>query len=521
MANQSIVLVGLNSAFPNPGTYIEIDFAQGPVSGSSTVRTCLVMGNKTSAGSATVETQIYGPDTQTPCATENDVITLFGTGSQLHRAFLAFTKVNTTTALYFIAVAESAGAQASLTITIANAATSNGNFRFWCGAEFIDTTITSGDAATAIATNVSNSINSQTRWAVTAAPSGATVVVTAKNHGPEGNWIRVQSLITPGAGTIATTTSLTANTYLSGGVTADSVTNALATIKPYRYYYTVVCDSDSANVGAVVTQVTSVAQPTTGIRQRVVSGFVDTLANGITQATGINNPRSEIEWGPALDYTPIELAANQAALFALLEAGAAVGVNRKNFSLFPTPQGNDTSLWFLKSGRGGAAVSPTQAQITSALSNGLSPFVNTTAGPAQYIKRCTTRSLNGSTSDYRIRDAHKVTICDYWGDDAVAITQLNFGGKDLLADVQAGQPPPPPIATTPSLWGNELKALVTRYDQAGQWASTVPGVRGGDTINANAIVQQETSPPTRLSALFGLTPVNIADQFAILAQQVA
>ena len=40
-------------------------------------------------------------------------------------------------------------------------------------------------------------------------------------------------------------------------------------------------------------------------------------------------------------------------------------------------------------------------------------------------------------------------------------------------------------------------------------------------INGNAIVQAETSPPTRMSAYIPLQPVNIADQFAVLIQQVA
>jgi hypothetical protein len=38
--------------------------------------------------------------------------------------------------------------------------------------------------------------------------------------------------------------------------------------------------------------------------------------------------------------------------------------------------------------------------------------------------------------------------------------------------------------------------------------------------NAAAIIQAEVSPPTRMSAYFPLTPVNIADQFAVLGQQV-
>lgn len=521
MANQSIVLVGLSAGWAIPGTYIEIDFAQGPVSGSSGVLSCLLIGNKTTAGTATADTTVYGLDTPVPCATESDVITLFGTGSQLHRAFLFFTAVNTQTKLYFLAVTESAGAAASLAITLATTALTDGNIRFWCGAEFVDTHITSGDIAATVATNLATAINSQSRWAITASPASAVVTVTARNKGPEGNWIRVQSAITPGAASIGTTTTLTANTYLSGGTTADVNTTALATIKPTRFYYIVPCDSDATNVGALVAQVNTQALPTNGIRQRVVFGSVDTLANAITVATGINAARAELVWGSALDYTPLEIAANNAAIYSLLEAGAAVGVARKNFSLFPTAQQADTSIWFLKSGRGGTAASPTVPQQNSALNNGISPLINTTQGPAQLLDAITTRSLNGSVSDYRIRDRHKVTICDYFGDAAGALTQNQFGGKDLLDNLVPGQPMPSDNATTPEFWGNALKALVDEYDAAGQWAQTVPGVRGGDTINSKAIIQRETTPPSRCSALFGLTPVNVFKQAAILLQQVA
>lgn len=526
----AINLVGVAANFPNPGVFVELDFAQGPSAGYGGQRACLLIGNSTSAGSATQDTVVYGPDTAITCQTESDVITLFGPGSQLHRMFLRFTAINRTTPLYFIAATRSAGTAASGTMTLATAATSNGNIRFWCEDQFVDTAITSGQTAVQIATAVVASINSQTRWPVTAANGGTAVVtVTAKLAGPEGNWIRIQSLITPGTATIGTTTTLTANTFLTSGATADNYTNALATIIANRYYYIALADGDATNVGRVVTQVNSQATATNGIRQRVIYGSMDTSANAITNATGINAARAECVWGSgAVDWTNGELAAFSAALYALLESGAAVGVNRKNFSLFPAQQ-PDTNYWnstLVTASRNGVASAPTAATITSLLNNGVTPWTILTTGATQLVKRITTYSLNGSNNDYRIRDAHKVTVCDYFADDVQVLTQQQFGGKDLLPDLPTNQQQQnalPPTATTPSIWGAALRGLVTRYDRAGQWtaqAGSPPGTRGGDQINANMIVQAETSPPTRMSALIGAQPVNIADQFQALIQQV-
>jgi phage tail sheath gpL-like len=529
----SIILAGLAASYPNPGVYLELDFAQGPVAGSGSLRTAIILGNKTTAGAATNDTVIYGPDTQTPVQVENDVITQFGAGSQLHRAYLRFTAVNKTTSLYFVAVSPSAGAAATLVETLTTTATANGNHRLWIGDQFVDTAINSGDTVTTQATNIVASVNQNTRWAVTAANVAGVITYTAKNLGPEGNWIRGQALITS-SGTIGTTTSLTANTFFSSGTTADVNTTALSTILPGKYYYIISCDSDATNVGRIVTQVTSQAQPTTGIRQRVVFGSMDTLANTITVATGINSPRAECVWGSCTDLTPLELAANNAALYALLEAGAPIGVNRKNFSLFPSST-TDQGLWLPQQvggtnisgagGRGGVGGAPTVAQVTSALNNGITPITVLQNGQAQLVKRCTTKSTTGSNADYRIRDAHKVSVCDYWGDDAVARTQLQFGGKDILPNQTQGAPPLPAVATTPQLWGNMLKGLVNDYGNQGQWSNppgvpVVPGSTPADLINSTAIIQQETNPATRMSALFQLSVVNIFDQAAVLAQQI-
>lgn len=519
----AIVLVGLGAQWAVPGTYFELDFAQGPVAGFGGLRKILLLGNATAAGTATRDTVVYGPDTQTTCQTETDVIGLFGVGSQLHRMFLRFAAINTVSPLYFLAVTASAGIAASITETIATTATSAGNHRTWCVDQFVDTTINTGDTPTTIAANIVASVNSQTRWPVTASPAAGVITYTAKIAGPEGNWIRMQALITPTTATIGTTTTLTANTFLTSGATADVNTTALTTIASARYFYIVSGDSDATNLGRLVTQVNSQALPLNGIRQNVVFGSMDTLANTITVCTGLNAARAECVWGNSTDFTPAELAANNCAIYALLEQGSPFGVARKNFSNFPASS-SDQTQWIVAAGRAGVGGSPTPTQQQSALQNGISPIAVSGSG-SYLVKRCTTRSMNGAVNDFRVRDKHKVIVCDYWCDDAGTIIATQFGGKDLLPDPVQGQPPPPPTATTPKRLAGAVKSLTSNYGSQSQWSyppgeTPLAGESPADTINRLTIVQAETNPPTRMSVLVGLSPVNILDQVATLAQQV-
>ena len=585
----SIILVGISAGFPNPGTFVQVNFAAGPTGGAAVGQKVLIIGNKGSTGTATPDTVVYGPDTSTPAQTEADVIALTQAGSQIHRAWKRFNRVNKTTPCYFICAAESAGAQASGVILVAGTATSSGNIRFYYGDEFVDTAVSVGDTPTVIGANIATNINANINWAITATNTAGTVAIAAKNKGPEQNWIKIGVLAGPvyaPAGVtvtdygvtwstlLVTTTGqfiapATANGYyykvttggtagasaptfgttiggttvdgtstytcwgtlstaaqiaqLGGGATADNYTNALATILSQGYYDILVCDSDATNVGRVVAQVNTQANPITGIRQRVFAGSVDTLANALTVATGLNATRSEIAWAPATDITPLEAAATQCAIASLFEQSGNTGyryVGRLNFSLFPTqnPTYNDPAYWPLVASRNGPSAGPTTAQITSALNGGLTPYAILSDGSLQLVKRITTRSLSGATADYRCRDTHKVAIPDAWATAAATITQQQFGGKDLLdapppnANPQAGNPPTV-FATNATIWGNSLKDLTEKMGLAGL-------LQNVDATNTAAIVQREASPRNRMSASFDLVCADIADQFCIVANQV-
>lgn len=503
----SIPLTGLTASDVVPGTYVEVNFAQGAASSGALSYPVLLMGNKTSAGSATADTVIYGPDTATQCTSQTECDALFGPGSELSRMFAEFTAVNKDTPLYMIAVTESGGTAATGTLTIATAATANGSVRCYVGEEFAEASITSGDSVTTIATALVAAINAKTAWAVTAGNSAGVITLTAKIKGPRGNLIRFSGQIF--GSSVGTTASPTAQTAMSSGATADSNTTALATIITRRFGYIVTAAHDATQVGALATQVTTQALPTTGFRQAAICGSVDTLANATTFATGINNARVECVWLQNSDRLPGELAARACAIYALNES-TLTGKRSLNFDDYGTKDG-ENAFWNVKAPRAGTV--PTRANIKSALENGITPISVALNGTTRIVKRITTRCLNGSVSDFRIRDAHKRVICDRFGDDLLVKGTLQLAGKSLGNDPLDGQKPPGPNVVTPRVGKALVNALLREY-------AANDLIQNVDQTIADAIVQRETASPTRLTARIPLQPIDILDQSGFVVDQL-
>ena len=507
-ASFSIPVTGLAANDPVPGNYLEINFAQGPASIGQNTYAILLMGNRSTAGAATVDTQIYGgPNSPLPLQTTQDAITLFGQGSELHRMFKRVVALNTGSPIFAIAVAESAGVAATGAITYVTPAAANGNVRVWVGDDFTDVSITNGDAIATIATNTATAINAKLDWAVTASPALGVVTLTAKQKGPRGNWLRFAAVIT-GTG-VATTSSATAPAFLASGATADSNTNALATINPFRFYYIASAAEDASQLGALCTQVNTQGGPLVGLRQRVFAGSVDTSGNATTIATGINNARCDVMWLQNSEVTPSELAANLAAVVALEEANLS-GARALNYDFY----GNDAASsqrWQIKAPRSGTA--PTRSTIKSALNNGLSPVAVNPNGTTYIVSLITTRSLNGATNDYRIRDHHKVTICDRYGDDLLTKFGQQFAGKRIADDPVPGQRLPGSTVVTPSVVRAAINKLTTDYDN-------IDLLQNVATIIANTQCIREASPTTRMSARIPLQPIDALHQIGIELDQV-
>ena len=513
-----VVLTGLSINDPLPGNFLEILFAQGATAGFQGERSILLIGNKTTAGTGTPDTVVYGPDTPVPLLNETDAINLTGTGSELHSMWLDAQRiVGTAIKIYVLIVTESAGTAASKQFTLANVPNGAGTVRCYVADEFVEYSFAASDTLASITAGMVSAINAKTKWEVTAAQStsvGAndSWTITRKMKGPRGNWMRAQASITFGNGSTPNTTLTgTTDAFLTSGATADSNTTALGTILATRYYYIASAAEDATQLGAVVTQVNTQALPTNGIRQRVFAGSVDTQSNVDTIAVGLNAARAQIWWSKNGLITPWRMAARAAAISALEENSGDKPMC--NFVGFPRND-SESALWGSWPAPRDQTAWPTPTVLRVALNNGVTPIGVFANGTTYLVDRITTRSLNGSNPDYRIRAAHKVTVCDFFGDDWNALCNDQFGGKNLTDDVPPGSPNQPPAdTTTPSRFRDAGLGLVDTYGRKFLLQNTA-------TTKREAIFQRESANSERLSASFGLFPIDILKQTASLISQL-
>ena len=81
----SIQLTGIPSNYATPGDFLELNLGVGPAGIGTGEYGALIIANKTDAGKGTVDTYVYGPNTDPPAQSETDVIDLAGAGSEAHR----------------------------------------------------------------------------------------------------------------------------------------------------------------------------------------------------------------------------------------------------------------------------------------------------------------------------------------------------------------------------------------------------------------------------------------------------
>lgn len=508
----SIPLTGVPASDPVPGIYTEIDFAQGPASGANVVYGALLMGNKTSAGDATVDTVVYGgPTSALPLQTESDAISRFGQGSELHRMWRRWVKKNPTTPVYAIAITESAGTAATKVITFATTATGNGNVRCTVDDDFVDVAIATGDTPTVIATAVKNAILARPDWAVTAGNASGVLTITAKNKGPRGNWHSARAVIT-GSG-VGTTSDTTAQAFFTTGATADSNTVALTTIAATRYYYLVPAAVDQTQLVALSTQVSTQAIANPGIRQTIFASNADTEGNGQTIAIALNQARAEIIWMANSARHVVDLVADVGSIYALGETPDGLGApSLHNFNGLGTGNRAIDALWDVPPAFDGST--PSHATQVAALQNGLSPIAKNMYGQTYLVMRVTTRTLTGGVSDYRIRPPHKVRILDWWADSNATILGQRYAGFDIIDDPLPNQVYTSNKLVWPSKIRDDINANARRWADDGQFQSI-------DTMTANTIAIRELTPRTRLSAQVPATPIDTFDQLTLQYLQVA
>lgn len=498
----SITVTGIPSGYATPGDFVEINFGVGPF-GAGAGYGALLIANRTSAGSGTDDTVVYGPNTEPPLQSEADVIAIAGPGSEAHREWRRFRAVNKTTPLSMILPADAGGTAATATLVLANASAGNAVLRIWVGDEAADTSITNGMAVDTLGAAAVISVNNKTHFPVTVAYNSSTdtFTFTAKNTGPRGNEIRIRAAIVQGT-TATTVTPNNVSTAMTGGATSDSWTSALATILPTRYYYIVSPSTDVTGntFDDLVTQVLAQAQPAIGIRQRVFSAAVGSQSAGSTVAanSGINSTRVTIPWLQTPDWTAGEIAAQTAAVFALFE-DQLWSYNFRDFGK-GTVGAVDTSQFWKLPASSVRANWPTATSIETALNNGLMAIGVTTEGVTYITRQVTTKHKSGSNFDYRARDSHIGAVLDRWVDELVLDYAARFGAKNFMNDVNPGEPLPSPNVVTP----RQIKSLIfEKIDKyAGKYLKDAQAIKDGTQVVRNS---------TTLSRCGARVPMRVVD----------
>ncbi len=513
----SIAVPGVPASRKTPGVAFNVILGgAGTSAGIAPVR-IMLLGNmiataitgssptlSVAAGTASVE-NVY------PVASDTDALALFGAGSELHRMSAAVLSQYPSATLFACPVAESGGTAASGVLTFATTATAAGTVRFNLCGEVIDVAVASGDTVTTIAAAAAAAINNANALPYTAQNSSGVLTFTAKHKGPRGNVDVVDAYFLASGAVTATriTTSSTASGFgttgtwsstgtigneitLSSGSTADNFANALAAIEPSRYDRIVVACIDSTNLGRVSTALTTQAGPTIQKLQQGIAASVDTYANSISLAAGLNAARMSMAWHFASALPPPDVAAQYAAARVGGDAGvASAAIPGEGDD--PAANLNGLELATITAQRT-VADQPTATEIENALNNGLTPLAPSVDRPGfvTVVKAITTRASANGVPNYAVLGTQSVTVPDYVADFLRSDLRTTYRGFKLAPDSADGLPPTAPRVVTPSIARGHIARRLAAMEAQGiliNVAANLPLL----------VVEIDTNNPARLN----------------------
>ncbi len=229
-----------------PFAYVEFDSSKAQQGPSIQPFKILVLGIKTSAGTATADVPVK-------VTNYSQAKSLFGDGSQLqgmlHKLFLN----NKSTEVTVIPQVEDvAGVKATGKLSFTGPATADGTISLLIAGRKVTVGVSSGDIATAIATAVIAAINAVVDLPVTALVNGTNayeVDLTARSKGLYGNGIDLRHSYYDGEG-LPSGVGLTI-TAMASGTTSPSLSSAIAAMGEVQYNAIAFGYNDATNLSAI------------------------------------------------------------------------------------------------------------------------------------------------------------------------------------------------------------------------------------------------------------------------------
>lgn len=242
--SQTISFKEIPADYKTPGSYVEIAPDYQRVGLLPMPARTLIIGQKTSAGSATALT--LNPDvTRASAGTA-----LGGPGSQLDGMIAAYLAVNQTVPLDVIAMADAGSStKAVWTYTFTGPATAGGTTAIQIAGWRVYIGTLSGDSATVVATAFTAAINAKTALPVTATSSAGVVTVTARNAGTAGN--DISHVVSPALGDVLPAGVGVTIAQTVVGATDPDIVSAIAAIEDLWYTDIIIPWQNSANLTAL------------------------------------------------------------------------------------------------------------------------------------------------------------------------------------------------------------------------------------------------------------------------------
>ena len=457
-----INVIGLNPAGKVPNSLFNVNVGQGRVTPGSFPRYCLLVGNKTSGGSATVDQDVNDITPST------DIDALYGARSEL-AAMIRVARLYPGVRLKAAPITEATGggaAAATMTITFATTATSSGTWKYWVCGEYIEVNVASGDTATVQGDALVTAVNAAASGTLpcTAANASGTVTLTIANKGVRGNdWTVYQDTsLKPSASTstLGTTSTYTVNpgkggvtgVRFGGGVGTDS-NAALITVLANDTYFTIAsAQNDATNAGRWKTALTSKAAIGTQRYEHLVMADNGLYATIAAVATGKNFHRFRHPWMRGSESNPALIAASVAALMTQKDqthpntsynGAELLGILPQRAPL-DIPGGSETG----------------EQQI--ALENGVTP-ITTQDGVAKVVRLITGRSLLNGSPNYKCIDNGQARTPDVAAELVKLAWDTDFVVSNpwVSPDPAEGEKTPDQGKAYPRLWSSYAKGLLS------------------------------------------------------------
>jgi phage tail sheath gpL-like len=300
-----------------PFVAVEFDSSQASQGPALMTYRGLLIGQKLTVGTAPA-------DSIARVTSVDQVVTLAGRGSMLHRMAIAWFAANTQTETWIGVVADAAGGVAPTgTLAFTGTATASGTVSLYLGGENITVGVNAGDTSSVIATAVKDAVTANPDLPVTASAVTGTVTLTYRHKGLVGNSYDVRHSYRDGESLPAgVTVVITAVGTATPGTVNPPLSNLIATLGDSWFNIWAHPYTDATSLTAIENELNRRFGPMTMIDGLAVTSAAGTFSALTTLGNSRNNSHSVIVAQPGGNplTPPPEFAAEVAGIVAIYGA---------------------------------------------------------------------------------------------------------------------------------------------------------------------------------------------------------